>query len=143
MSLGVAFSSLMPIVPFLAGVVAPRCLVRCCRQGKFNLCRNQDFVGSTCDGGYAEVMLAHSSGLISIPEELSSEEAAPILCAGIATLNAFKKSGAEAGDLVAVLGIGGLGHMALQYTHKMGFRVAAIGRGQDIAQHALELGAHM
>ncbi len=114
-----------------------------CRQGKFNLCRNQHFVGSTCDGGYAEMMLARATGLVSIPDELKSEEAAPILCAGIATFNALKKCGAEAGDLVAVLGIGGLGHMALQYARKMGFKVAAIGRGQDIAQDALAIGAHV
>jgi len=87
-------------------------------------------------------MLARATGLVSIPEELSSEEAAPILCAGIATFNALKKCGAEAGDLVAILGIGGLGHMALQYARKMGFKVAAIGRGQDIAQDALAFGAH-
>jgi alcohol dehydrogenase len=114
-----------------------------CRRGKFNLCRNQDFVGSTCDGGYAEMMLARSTGLVSVPDELSSEEAAPILCAGIATFNALKKCGAEAGDLVAVFGIGGLGHMALQYARKMGFRVVAIGRGEDVASDALELGAHI
>ncbi|KAB2919368.1 MAG: alcohol dehydrogenase catalytic domain-containing protein [Hyphomicrobiaceae bacterium] len=113
-----------------------------CRQGKFNLCRNQHFVGSTCDGGYAEMMLARSTGLVSVPEELGSDEAAPILCAGIATFNALKKCGAEAGDLVAIFGIGGLGHMALQYARKMGFKVAAIGRGQDIAEDALALGAH-
>lgn len=113
-----------------------------CRQGKFNLCRNQHFVGSTCDGGYAEMMLARATGLVSIPDELASEEAAPILCAGIATFNALKKCGAEAGDLVAVVGIGGLGHMALQYARKMGFKVAAIGRGEDIAPDALALGTH-
>lgn len=113
-----------------------------CRQGKFQLCRNQHFVGSTCDGGYAEMMIARSTGLVSIPDELSSEEAAPILCAGIATFNALKKSGAEAGDTVAVLGIGGLGHMAVQYARRMGFRVVAIGRGTDTARYAQELGAH-
>ncbi len=114
-----------------------------CRQGCFNLCRNQPFVGSSCDGGYAEMMLTRATGLVSIPDELSSEEAAPILCAGIATFNALKKCGAEAGDLVAVLGIGGLGHMALQYARKMGFKVVALGRGQDIAEDALRLGAHV
>jgi alcohol dehydrogenase len=114
-----------------------------CREGRFNLCRNQPFVGTSCDGGYAEMMVARGTGLVSIPDELSSEEAAPILCAGIATFNALKKSGAEAGDLVAVLGIGGLGHMALQYARKMGFRVAAVGRGQDIAKDAFDLGAHV
>lgn len=113
-----------------------------CRRGNFNLCRNQPVVGSSCDGGYAEMMIARATGLVSIPAELSSEEAAPILCAGIATFNALKKSGAEAGDTVAVLGIGGLGHMALQYARKMGFRVVAVGRGEDIAEDALKLGAH-
>ncbi len=114
-----------------------------CRQGRFALCRNQPFVGASCDGGYAEMMLARGTGLVSIPDELNSEEAAPILCAGIATFNALKKCGAEAGDLVAVFGIGGLGHMAVQYARKMGFKVAAIGRGEDIAQLAERLGAHV
>jgi alcohol dehydrogenase len=113
-----------------------------CRQGKFQLCRQQHFVGSTCDGGYAEKMIARATGLVAIPNELSSEEAAPILCAGIATFNALKKSGAEAGDTVAILGIGGLGHMAVQYARRMGFRVVAIGRGADIEADVLELGAH-
>ncbi|MGH7077203.1 MAG: alcohol dehydrogenase [Acetobacteraceae bacterium] len=114
-----------------------------CRQGHFQLCENQPVVGATCDGGYAEMMIARGTGLVSIPDELDSEEAAPILCAGIATFNALKKSGAEAGDLVAVLGIGGLGHMALQYARRMGFKVAAVGRGQDIVEDALKLGAHV
>lgn len=114
-----------------------------CRQGNFQLCRNQPVVGATCDGGFAEMMLARHTGLVSIPDELSAEEAAPILCAGIATFNALKKCGAEAGDVVAVLGIGGLGHMALQYARRMGFNVVAIGRGEDIAEEALALGAHV
>ncbi|MCU1727042.1 alcohol dehydrogenase [Pseudomonas sp. 7P_10.2_Bac1] len=114
-----------------------------CRQGHFQLCQDQPFVGSTCDGGYAEMMIARASGLVSIPDELHAEEAAPILCAGIATFNALKKSGAQAGNTVAVLGIGGLGHMALQYARRMGFRVVAIGRGADIAEEALSLGAHL
>lgn len=113
-----------------------------CRRGQFQLCANQPFVGSTVDGGYAEMMLARGTGLVSIPAELGSEEAAPILCAGIATFNALKKCGAQAGDTVAIFGIGGLGHMALQYARRMGFRVVAIGRGQDIARDALALGAH-
>jgi alcohol dehydrogenase len=113
-----------------------------CRQGQFQLCENQPFMGASRDGGYAEMMLARGTGLVSIPDELDSEEAAPILCAGIATFNALKKSGAEAGDLVAILGVGGLGHMALQYARKMGFRVAAVGRDTDIAEDALRLGAH-
>ncbi|BCH26526.1 hypothetical protein MesoLjLb_63110 [Mesorhizobium sp. L-8-3] len=114
-----------------------------CRQGQFHLCENQSLVGASCDGGYAEMMLARGTGLVSIPDELASEEAAPILCAGIATFNALRKSGAQPGDLIAILGIGGLGHMALQYARKMGFKVAAVGRGQDIAEDALKLGAHL
>jgi alcohol dehydrogenase len=112
-----------------------------CRQGQFQLCSKQPFVGANCDGGYAEMMLARSTGLVSILDELDAEEAAPILCAGIATFNALKKSGAQAGDTVAVLGIGGLGHMALQYARRMGFRVIAIGRGGKVDE-ALALGAH-
>ncbi|WP_175854924.1 alcohol dehydrogenase [Burkholderia anthina] len=114
-----------------------------CRQGRFQLCQNQPVLGATCDGGYAEMMLARATGLVSIPDDLNAEEAAPILCAGIATFNALKKCGAEAGDTVAVLGIGGLGHMALQYARRMGFKVIAIGRGRDIAEDALTLGAHL
>lgn len=114
-----------------------------CRQGRFQLCLNQPVVGNSCDGGYAEMMLARSTGLVAIPDALRSEEAAPILCAGIATFNALKKCGAQAGDTVAILGIGGLGHMALQYARRMGLRVVAIGRGTDPAADALALGAHI
>lgn len=113
-----------------------------CRRGQFQLCQNQPFVGASCDGGYAEMMLARASGLVLIPDELEPEDAAPILCAGVATFNALKKSGARAGDTVAILGIGGLGHMALQYARHMGFRVIALGRGDEIAKAALALGAH-
>jgi alcohol dehydrogenase len=77
-----------------------------CRRGVFNLCSNQPVVGSSQDGGYAEMMLVRHTGLVAIPDELRSEDAAPLLCAGIATFNALKKSGAQAGDLVAVQGIG-------------------------------------
>ncbi len=114
-----------------------------CRQGHFQLCQNQPIVGASCDGGYAEMMLARATGLVSIPDELSSEEAAPILCAGIATFNALKKCGAQAGDVVVILGIGGLGHMAVQYARRMGFKVVAVGRGSDIVEDALALGAHL
>ncbi|MBR0799936.1 alcohol dehydrogenase catalytic domain-containing protein [Bradyrhizobium jicamae] len=113
-----------------------------CRRGQFQLCQNQPITGVSRDGGYAEMLLALATGLVAIPNELEPEEAAPILCAGIATFNALKKCGAEAGDLVAILGIGGLGHMALQYASKMGFKVVAIGRGNDIEADALGLGAH-
>ncbi len=114
-----------------------------CRQGRFQLCPMKPVVGATCDGGYAEMMVAQANGLVSIPDDLRAEEAAPILCAGLATFNALRKSGAEPGDTVAVLGIGGLGHMALQYARSMGFRVVAVGRGQDIAAEAMRLGAHV
>ena len=88
------------------------------------------------------MMLAKSSGLVSIPDELDAVDAAPILCAGLATFNALRHSGAQAGDLVVIQGMGGLGHMAVQYAHKMGFRVFAIGRGSDIADTVRQLGAH-
>lgn len=113
-----------------------------CRRGRLHLCRNQPVTGASRDGGYAGMMLARATGLISVPDALAAAEAAPILCAGIATFNALRKSGAEPGDTVAVLGIGGLGHMALQYARRMGFRVVAIGRGADIAAEARTLGAH-
>ncbi|WP_374511238.1 alcohol dehydrogenase [Niveibacterium sp.] len=114
-----------------------------CRQGRFQLCEQQPVTGASRDGGYAEMMLARATGLVAIPDELDAVDAAPILCAGIATFNALKKCGAEAGDLVAIHGIGGLGHMALQYARRMGFKVLAIGRGQDIERDALALGAHI
>jgi len=114
-----------------------------CRQGLFNLCSHQPVMGSTHDGGYAEMMIAKETGLVSIPDELSSVEAAPLLCAGIATFNALKKSGAQAGDTVAILGIGGLGHLAIQYARRMGFKVVAIGRGEDIKSLTKKLGAHI
>ncbi|GLU31585.1 alcohol dehydrogenase [Trinickia caryophylli] len=113
-----------------------------CRRGQFQLCLNQPVLGATCDGGYAEMMVARATGLVSVPDELHAQEAAPILCAGLATFNALKKSGAEPGDLVAILGVGGLGHMAVQYARKMGFKVVAVGRGQDIEEDVLALGAH-
>jgi len=114
-----------------------------CRQGAFVHCTNQTYIGSNQDGGYAELMLAKATGLVAIPEGLDSVDAAPLLCAGLATFNALKKSGAQAGDLVAIQGIGGLGHLALQYAHKMGFRVVAIGRGDDISDDVKKLGAHI
>lgn len=113
-----------------------------CRRGEFNLCSSQPITGSSRDGGYAEMMLARGTGLVSIPDELGSEEAAPLLCAGLATFNGLRKSGAQAGDLVAIQGIGGLGHLAVQYARRMGFRVVAVGRGADIAEDARRLGAH-
>ena len=105
-------------------------------------CKNQQFTGIHSDGGYAEVMLAKASGLVRIPDDLSSADAAPLLCAGITTFSALRNSPAKAGDLVAVVGIGGLGHLGVQYACHMGFEVAAISRGADTAQLARKLGAH-
>src|SRR6202007_562604 len=113
-----------------------------CRNGDLVNCRNQEYTGIHHDGGYAEVMIAKGSGLVAIPDELSSADAAPLLCAGITTFSALRNSPAKAGDLVAVLGIGGLGHLAVQYARHMGFEVAAIARGADKAELAKKLGAH-
>jgi alcohol dehydrogenase, propanol-preferring len=113
-----------------------------CRGGDLVNCRNQGFTGIHQDGGYAEMLIAKASGLVSIPEELSAVEAAPLLCAGLTTFSALRNSNAKAGDLVGVLGIGGLGHLGIQYARHMGFEVAAIGRGADKADIAKNLGAH-
>ena len=113
-----------------------------CRGGDLVNCLNQAFTGIQHDGGYAEVMIAKSSGLMSVPDDLSSVDAAPLLCAGLTTFGALRNAPAKAGDLVAVLGIGGLGHLGLQYARHMGFEVAAIGRGFDKAEFAKTLGAH-
>jgi propanol-preferring alcohol dehydrogenase len=113
-----------------------------CRGGDLVNCRNQEYTGIHHDGGYAEVMIAKASGLISVPDDLSSVDAAPLLCAGLTTFSALRNSPAKAGDLVAVLGIGGLGHLALQYARHMGFEVVAIARGADKDELATKLGAH-
>jgi D-arabinose 1-dehydrogenase-like Zn-dependent alcohol dehydrogenase len=113
-----------------------------CRNGDPVNCRNQEFTGVHHDGGYAEVMLARASGLVSVPDDLDSAAAAPLLCAGLTTFGALRNAPAGAGDLVAVLGIGGLGHLAVQYARHMGFEVAAIARGADKADLARKLGAH-
>lgn len=112
-----------------------------CRQGQFVHCERQTYVGANRDGGYAELMLAEQTGLVAMPESLDSLEAAPLLCAGLATFNGLRNSGAKAGDTVAILGVGGLGHLAVQYAVKMGFQVVAIGR-QDLTEQMLALGAH-
>jgi propanol-preferring alcohol dehydrogenase len=101
-------------------------------------CRNQEYTGIHHDGGYAEMMIAKASGLVSIPDDLSSVDAAPLLCAGITTFSALRNSPARAGDVVAVLGIGGLGHLGVQYARHMGFEVVAIARGADTAELAKE-----
>jgi alcohol dehydrogenase, propanol-preferring len=113
-----------------------------CRHGKFVNCQNQSVSGVSYDGGYAEVMIASEDGLSAVPDELSSTEAAPLLCAGLTTFNALRNSPARPGDLVAIHGIGGLGHLGVQYARAMGFRVAAIARGKDKAELAKKLGAH-
>lgn len=113
-----------------------------CRNGDLVSCKNQEFTGIHHDGGYAEVMIAKASGLMSIPDGMSSADAAPLLCAGITTFNALRNSPAKAGELVAVLGIGGLGHLGVQYARRMGFEVVAIGRGMESAELAKKLGAH-
>jgi propanol-preferring alcohol dehydrogenase len=113
-----------------------------CRGGDLVSCRNQEFTGIQHDGGYAEVLIARASGLMSVPDDLSAVDAAPLLCAGLTTFSALRNSPAKAGDLVGVLGIGGLGHLGVQYARHMGFEVAAIGRGADKAELAKKLGAH-
>src|SRR5712675_1118398 len=113
-----------------------------CRNGDLVNCRNQQYTGIHHDGGYAEVMIAKASGLVSIPDSLSSVDAAPLLCAGLTTFSALRSAPAKAGDLVAVLGIGGLGHLGVQYARLMGFEVVAIGRGADKADLVRKLGAH-
>lgn len=98
--------------------------------------------GLTIDGGYAEFMVAYAEGLSSIPDEISALEAAPLMCAGETTFSALRNSKARPGDLVAISGIGGLGHLAVQYAHKAGYRTAAISRGHDKETLARRLGAH-
>jgi propanol-preferring alcohol dehydrogenase len=112
-----------------------------CRRGDFVNCTDQLQTGSTFDGGYAEVAYARTSGLVRIPEGFPAAEAAPLLCAGLTTYTAVQQVVAHPGALVAVQGIGGLGHLALQYARKLGYRVAAIARGEEKGQLARELGA--
>jgi D-arabinose 1-dehydrogenase-like Zn-dependent alcohol dehydrogenase len=112
-----------------------------CRRGDFGNCRNHKIAGISYDGGYQQYMLAPVEALAAIPESLSDAEAAPLLCAGITTFNALRHSGASPGDLVAVQGVGGLGHLGIQFANKFGYRVAAIGRGPENAALAKKLGA--
>ena len=114
-----------------------------CRRGDTVNCQNPVVSGVNADGGYAEVMIAEARGLASIPDELSSAEAAPLLCAGITTYNALRNAGLRGGDLVAVQGIGGLGHLGIQFARGMGFRTVAIGRGREKEKLAKDLGAHV
>jgi D-arabinose 1-dehydrogenase-like Zn-dependent alcohol dehydrogenase len=112
-----------------------------CRRGDFRNCRNLKIPGISYDGGYEQYMVAPVEALTTMPEGLSDAEAAPLLCAGITTYNALRHSGAMPGDLVAVLGIGGLGHLGIQFANKFGYKVAAIGRGSESAALAKKLGA--
>jgi D-arabinose 1-dehydrogenase-like Zn-dependent alcohol dehydrogenase len=113
-----------------------------CRRGDFITCRALQVPGIAYDGGYADYVIAPAVALARIPGDLSAVEAGPLLCAGITTFNSLRNSGARAGDLVAILGIGGLGHLAVQYAAKMGFHTVAIARGAEKEELARTLGAH-
>ena len=106
------------------------------------MCVNRRITGFDFDGGYAEYLVAPAAALAAIPEDMPAEEAGPFMCAGVTVFNALRHSGARGGDLVAIQGIGGLGHLGLQYAHRLGFQTIAIGRGADKAPLAAQLGAH-
>jgi propanol-preferring alcohol dehydrogenase len=114
-----------------------------CRRGDMVQCQNPVIPGVTTDGGYAEVMIAEAHGIAAIPDQLTSVEAAPLLCAGITTYNALRNAGLRGGDLVAVQGIGGLGHLGVQFARHMGFHTVAIGKGREKQELAKDLGAHV
>jgi alcohol dehydrogenase/propanol-preferring alcohol dehydrogenase len=113
-----------------------------CESGDFNFCRKALVSGFHHDGGWAEYTVAHTTALARVPEGLTAKEAAPLMCAGLTCFNSLRSSPARPGDLVAIQGIGGLGHLAVQYARKMGFRVAAISGGTEKQQLAMQLGAH-
>ena len=112
-----------------------------CRRGDFRNCQNLQIAGISYDGGYQQYMVAPVEALTAIPESLSDVDAAPLLCAGITTYNALRHSGAMPGDVVAVLGVGGLGHLGIQFASKFGYKVAAVGRGSESSTLAKKLGA--
>jgi D-arabinose 1-dehydrogenase-like Zn-dependent alcohol dehydrogenase len=112
-----------------------------CRRGDFVMCKFAQVPGISYDGGYSDYVIAPTVALAQIPKQLSYIEAAPLMCAGITTYNALRNSGARVGDVVAILGIGGLGHLGIQFASKMGFRTVAIGRGKDKEEMARKLGA--
>ena len=114
-----------------------------CRRGEFILCVNGKVTGIHLDGGYGEYTVVPAEAVALIPEGITDEEAAPLLCAGITVFNAMRNSGTRAGDLVAIQGLGGLGHLGVQYARQMGFRTIAIGRGADKDGLARKLGAHV
>jgi D-arabinose 1-dehydrogenase-like Zn-dependent alcohol dehydrogenase len=113
-----------------------------CRRGDFAMCLNRKITGIDFDGGYAEYMIARAEALAAIPDELPAEEAGPFMCAGVTVYNALRNSGARGGDTVAIHGVGGLGHLGVQYARRMGFHTIAINRGKDKESLAKELGAH-
>ena len=113
-----------------------------CRRGDFVLCKNEKITALSHDGGYAEYLISPAEAVAAMPDDLPADEAAPLLCAGITVFNALRNSGARSGDLVAVQGIGGLGHLGIQYARQMGFRTIAIGRGADKQPLSSKLGAH-
>jgi Zn-dependent alcohol dehydrogenases len=112
-----------------------------CRRGEFKLCENVEITGLTYDGGYAEYVTVPTEAVAEIPDSLAAVDAAPLLCAGVTTFNALRNSDAGPGDLVAVLGVGGLGHLAIQYAHAAGFETVAISRSPDKKALAMDLGA--
>ncbi|MCW3049417.1 MAG: zinc-binding dehydrogenase [Solirubrobacterales bacterium] len=112
-----------------------------CRRGDLIGCENMGIPGVTFDGGYADYVVVKESALASVPDDLAAEEAAPLLCAGITTFNALRHSGARGGDLVAILGVGGLGHLGIQFAARLGFDTVAIARGREKEELARELGA--
>jgi D-arabinose 1-dehydrogenase-like Zn-dependent alcohol dehydrogenase len=112
-----------------------------CRRGDFQGCEHGDITGLTFDGGYAEYATVPAEALAAVPDDLDAVDAAPLLCAGITTFNALRNTGAGPGDLVAVQGVGGLGHLGVQYAHRMGFETVALSRSPDKRELALELGA--
>jgi D-arabinose 1-dehydrogenase-like Zn-dependent alcohol dehydrogenase len=114
-----------------------------CRRGDFGACENSRTTGLHLDGGYAEYMIARSEAMVNIPGELDATDAAPLLCAGRTTFGALKLSGAQGGDLVAIHGLGGLGHLAVQYAVKLGFKTVVLSRGKEKEELAQNLGAHV
>jgi len=114
-----------------------------CRRGDFINCKNQKTCGISYDGGYQQYMVAPTEAVVAIPDSLKDAEAAPLLCAGVTTYNSLRNAGALPGDLVAVQGVGGLGHLGIQFANKFGYEVAAIGRGPENATLAKKLGAHV
>jgi D-arabinose 1-dehydrogenase-like Zn-dependent alcohol dehydrogenase len=112
-----------------------------CRRGDFILCQSGRVTGISHDGGFAEYVISPAEAVASIPDDLPAEEAAPLLCAGITVLNSLRHSGARPGDIVAVQGVGGLGHLGIQYANRMGFVTVAVGRGKDKEPLAIRLGA--